>query len=158
MRSLQMQAKKARHACLSRRNPQCDDMGGGLGRVGDQRRQHACGAKRPVRRADAAQTVHIGRAVQHQPAAAVHLQIQKCGGKDTGYGPAPLGRCLGFGQDGGDPVRLDHQGVAVKETRAVNYPGAGQNLGHHTVSVTLRRCGGVSGSKPRRRANPSIKA
>ena len=35
--------------------------------------------------------------------------------------------------------------------RAPGHPAA------HTVSVTLRRCGGVSGSKPRRRASASMK-
>ena len=53
---------------------------------------------------------------------------------------------------------VDDQRMAVDQPAAVENPRAGQNFPRHqTVSVTLRRWGGVSGSKPRRRASASMK-
>ena len=52
-----------------------------------------------------------------------------------------------------DPAGLDMQRHAIVQVRAIEYPGAAQD---HRVCVTLLRCRGRSGSRPRAPASASV--
>ncbi len=52
-----------------------------------------------------------------------------------------------------DATTLDENGMPVEEMVVDKDTAIDERLGHHTVSVTLRRCGGMSGLRPRRNAS-----
>ena len=87
MRPLQMQSKKPRHALAAGRNPRCDDLGNGLGRIGDQRGQQARRAKLGMGGADMGQGVGIRRAIHGNSAAPIDLQIDQPRRKDAPVQP-----------------------------------------------------------------------
>ena len=155
MRAFQVQAQKAGNALFRRRDPGSDDPVRRPGPVGDQRGQQACHPQPGMGRADRCQRRHIGGPIHRHPAAAVHLQIDQSWREDTPVEShiRPSGRA----QPQHPPVVHD-KGLPMVQPCAVKDRGPREGLAHHIVSVTLRRCGGVSGSNPRLRASPSMKA
>jgi hypothetical protein len=122
--------------------------------VGDQRWQQAGGAEAPMRRGDR-QGGLGGRAfVEQHPAAAVHLHIDEAGHQQAAGRQDVDGHVGGprVRQDVADELIGDRHGQPVLEAGVDQYARAAQGEGHQSVSVTLRRCGGLSGSNPRRRA------
>ena len=158
MRPLEMQPEKPRHARLGRRHARLDHRARDLRRVGDQRRKQPGRSEPPVRGADGGDLVQARIGAEHDPAAAVHLEVDETGREDAAVEVHPL---AAFRQNA---LRTDLRHLAVRDPqrgvfvdpRPVENPRPGENLVHHTVSVTLRRCGGASGSSPRRRARASM--
>ena len=53
------------------------------------------------------------------------------------------------GNDVDDPAAVQQHGAALEEAVVAEHAAVDERGGHQTVSVTLRRCGGRSGSRPR---------
>src|SRR6516225_9299962 len=94
--------------------------------------------------------------VHQRAAAAVDLHVDESGGDEPAAEIALLiaARTLRVGREARDSRAVDDERVIVEETLAIKNPCADENL-HHSVSVTLRRFRGLSGSRPRRRATAS---
>src|SRR6185312_3356538 len=99
--------------------------------------------------------------VQHDAAAAIDLEIDKAGSKNA----APRSDDLDVGRHGSrgnDALDLaatnDQRGIVVPCIAIEDARASQGKTAAHRVSVTLLRCGGTSGSRPRWRANASTKA
>ncbi len=151
MRPLDMQAEHARHAFgqrgLGRRDRGVDD-----GRmIADQGRQHAGRAEAPVRLRDGAEAVDRRAVVEQDVAAAIDLRVDEARHEPaaTEIDPGPIARKLGQGHPAGDPPGFDQERAAVQFPIGEDQPGADKSGPRHNVRVTLARCGGRSGSRPR---------
>ncbi len=154
VRSFQMQAEEPRHPRLCRLHPGVDHGHGRLRCIRDKRGKNPRRPKHPMRSADVAQGGEVRRPVHHHPAAAIYLQVHETGGQRALY---PLHQhAPGDLSNPHDPPAVEDHGPRA-HPRPVENPRGG-NRPHHIVSVTLRRCGGTSGSKPRLRASPSTQA
>ena len=67
--------------------------------------------------------------------------------------PRALGLPLVVAEDCLDAPRREHDDAAFFEARIGQHAAIDQRQAHHSVSVTLFRCGGLSGSKPRASAS-----
>ena len=96
------------------------------------------------------------RLVEQHAAAAVHLPVDQTGREHAAaqIALAPAGRTARMRHDRDDAPVLAGQRAVVDHPLAVEQPRAGVNV-HHRVCVTLLRCGGLSGSRPRARAHAS---
>ncbi len=112
--------------------------------VADQGGQEAGGAVSPMRRADAGDGLHRRGVVEQHPAAAVHLDVDEAGQEDGAPKVALAGgwRLFRGRPDAHDAVAAQAHGEPVLEPALGHHPAVDQNDVHHTVSVTLRRCGG----------------
>lgn len=125
--------------------------------IADQRRQHRGGTEAAVRLRDGPQRRHVRRVVEQRAAATIDLHIDEAGQQPATAqinllgGLAQLRRCIG--QQRADAAVLDHHRQIIAEFVAGKDAGIAQDRCHHTVSVTLFRCGGRSGLKPRRSAS-----
>ena len=100
---------------------------------------------------------HRCRVAQHHAIAAVHLQVDQTGGEDAARQHHPCARQRAAGRDQGDHLPdLDQQRRTPVQHPAVKHIRPDEMLQAHNVCVTLRRCGGVSGLQPRRRASASM--
>ena len=92
-------------------------------------------------------TAHV---VEQDAAAAIHLHVDEARREQTFDRPPsmPAPRSLSSGQRR-DAAVLDDDCVAFEHVRAVEDTRAGERNAHQTVSVTLCRRGGLSGSRPR---------
>src|SRR5271170_323601 len=127
--------------------------------VADEGRHEPGGAEAAMRRADRLYRFEAGIFIEQHTAAAVHLHIDESRQQQL-------------------PLKIHHHGVTAariskirqrfdarsrnQHDRAAHQPCGGENTAvhqraaHYTVSVILRRCGGWSGSRPRRAASASI--
>ena len=89
------------------------------------------GAKPPVRCGHDTQRGQIRGAVQHHPAAAIHLQINKTGRQDAACKRMCLGALwqLGLWHDVGRAAGIDHQRMIDQQRLAVENTGSG--IGDH---------------------------
>jgi hypothetical protein len=121
--------------------------------VADQGRQQSGRAEAAMRRGDATHAVHIRRVVEQHPAAAIDLAVDESGRQ---HAPAEIVTLrfaharIGIADDRGDVRAVDQHGKARSETGVGQHAAVDQGGWHQTVSVTLRRCGGTSGLRPRR--------
>ncbi len=121
----------------------------------DQGGQEAGGAEAAVRGADRADGRDIGGVVEEGAAAAVHLRVDEAGQQQPALQVMALRAgqpCIGGGHHIQDAAALEQHGVILDEAPAVQDAAIEQRAQHQTVSVTLLRCGGRSGSRPRARA------
>ncbi len=90
------------------------------------------------------------RVVEQRAAAAVDLGVDEAGHEQTAAEVVAVGggRDLGVVDHGRDAARFDDHGLARDEL-AVEQGAAVDERRRHSVSVTLVRCGGRSGSRPR---------
>ncbi len=140
MRPLEVQPEKPRHPVRRRRDARLHRRAGDLRRIRDQRRQEPGRPQQPVRRTDRPDPVQIRPAVQHHPAAAVHLQVDEPRRQHPPVQPNPLARRrLVRRHDRRHPPVLDHQRRPGVQPRPVEDRGSLEDRGGHTVSVTLRR-------------------
>ena len=140
--------------CLARRG---DGGGHHLRRVGHERRQQADGTVFAMRGGDAGDALGCRVIVEQDAAAAIDLHVDIAGRKQAAAEiPRRAVRSLGVRDDCGDALAFDDDRVVVEKTFAVEDPRAGQN-DHQTVSVTLRRLRGRSGSRPSRSASASAR-
>ena len=65
---------------------------------------------------------------------------------------APAARVV-VGDDVDDPAALEQHGAALDDALVAEHAAVDERDRHQTVSVTLRRCGGRSGSRPRATAS-----
>ena len=148
-RPLDVNTEHARYACLDRFIDRADRGGDDLEIVADQRRQQARGAEAAVRCGDGGDGLDARRIVEQHAATAVDLRVDKARQQHRAAAIDDLGagrrlrrnRAYRTGRDGhGQPFAqaLGQQDASVDERRL-----------HHSVSVTLARCGGRSGSRPR---------
>ena len=99
--------------------------------------------------------------VEHDAAAAVHLEVDEARRDQAAAEVDRLhaGRQRTARDDGLDAFAIDHQRRVVVPRQPVEDARAGEcEAPVHSVSVTLRRLGGASGSRPRWRAKASTKA
>ena len=95
--------------------------------------------------------------VEQDAAAAVDLHVDIPGRKQAaGKIPRGAARSLGVRDDCGDALAFDNDRLVDEKLFAVEDPRAGKN-DHQTVSVTLRRLRGRSGSRPSRSASASAR-
>ena len=105
-----------------------------------------------MRSADAADRFRIRRIIEQHAAAAVDLAVDEAGCEK---GTAQIvcrqaGQArIDSGDDSGDPVAVDQHCATTFDAGRRQYARIDQRRRHHTVSVTLRRCGGMSGLRPR---------
>ena len=128
--------------------------------VGDERRQESRGAEARMSRRDCRGSRGRRRVVEQHATAAVHLGVDKPRrqGAATEVLARQVGRQRGFRHETDDPFPVDHDRMVIEKGLAVEDPGAPQRFGRHqSVSVTLRRWLGRSGSWPRARASVSAK-
>ena len=157
VRPLEVQPEEAGHALGGGGDPRLHRRAGDLGRVGDQRRQEPGRPEPRMRGADGADAVEVGVVVQHHPAAAVHLQVDEPRRQHPAAEPHPrAGGRLVRRHDRRHAAVLDQERGSRVQPRPVEDRGAFEDR-RHSVSVTLRRWGGVSGLNPRRRASASMK-
>src|SRR5690606_28168260 len=131
-----------------------------LGGVADQGRQEAGGAVAAVRAADGVDRLGTGVVVEQHAAATVDLHVDEARQQPAAAEVAHLAGLdprLALGHQRLDAAAAvdQHRHVvmeAVVQQDAAVHQGLG---GHHTVSVTLLRCGGTSGLCPRRSASAS---
>ena len=127
--------------------------------VADQRGQETGGAEAAMRAADGFDAGDAGIVVEQHAAAAVHLGIDESGDQQL---------LLEIDDAIDDSIRTDHFAradprldapVVHQQRLAALNAGVGQNPSvlecnpHQVVSVTLWRCGGRSGSRPRASAS-----
>src|SRR5882724_3172991 len=95
--------------------------------------------------------------VEQDAAAAIDLNVDIAGRKQTA-GKVQRGAARSFGvrDDRGDPLGFDNDRLVDEKIFAIENPRAGK-YDHQTVSVTLRRLRGRSGSRPSRRASASAR-
>ncbi len=125
----------------------------GRGIVADQGGQQSGGAEATVRGGDARDAVDRRRIVEQHAAAAVDLAVDETGRKRATVEIDDLCRAharVGGDDDIGDVRAIEQHGGAVDETGIAKHARVDQCGEHQTVSVTLRKCGGTSGFRPRR--------
>ncbi len=105
-----------------------------------------------MRGADAADRFCIRCIIEQHAAAAIDLAVDKAGcEKGTAkivYRYTTQAR-IACGDDIDDPVAVDQYGAVGFDADWRQHARIDQRRCHHTVSVTLRRCGGMSGLRPR---------
>ena len=158
MRPLQMQAEEPRYPHVGRPCAGSDGGGRGLRRIGYQRRQQRRGAELRMRPADGLYGFQSRCSLNMNAAAAIDLQVDEARHQHAGarFGDlCRVGRLVALHHRFHEPVAHHHHGIAQPEF-AIEDPrrGKGETVAH-SVSVTLRRLGGRSGSRPRRTANAS---
>ncbi len=156
MRAFEMQADDAGDGRDRRRRGVDRADGVGIGR-GDQRRQQRGGAEAAMRVGDAGDPPGIERVVEHHAAAAIHLQVDEARREDAAVQRLDAG--VGGNRVVGNQVAhrraVGQHGVVLAQVRAVEHARTLER--DHSVSVTLRRLAGRSGSKPRARVTCSIR-
>ena len=155
----QMDADHARHALRDGLAHRTDGFAHHRHVIADQRGQHRGGTEAAVCLRDGTQRGNIGRVVE-QRTAPIDLHVDEAGQQPAAAQVHLLGsvaqlRC-GVGQQRADATLFDHHSQIVAEFIACQDAGIAQHGCHHTVSVTLFRCGGRSGLKPRRSASALI--
>src|SRR6185436_2220345 len=94
--------------------------------------------------------------VEQHPAAAVYLRVQKARQKQMATEVVadrlPTARVV-VGDDVDYPSSLEQYGAVIDDAGITEHPAVDQRNRHQTVSVTLRKCGGRSGSRPRAMAS-----
>ncbi len=157
--SLDMDAQEARHALGHGLTGGGDARFDGGQVVADQGGQKARGPEPAVRRANACDGLYRGVVVEQHPPTAVDLDVDEAGQQQAAPEVALAGgrRQLRGRANRHDAVAAQADGEALLETPIGHHPAIDQNDVHHTVSVTLLRWGGWSGSRPRARASPSAK-
>ncbi len=159
MRTLEMETEETGHPAARRLDAGGDDSRCLFRRVGNEGWQAPRRAVADVGRADRFDGRNVGRKVELRPAAAIHLEVdQPRGDRAAIEGHAlDVERRIGC-RDPFDAVTGDDQHRAVPPQLAVEdaRTGISEAVGHR-VSVTLLRCGGWSGSKPRLRDSSSTK-
>ena len=159
IRAFQMQTENPRHALRDRIACRGDRVAHHCVIVADQGRQQACRAEASMRLRDAPQRIDGGRVVEQHAAAAVHLDVdetwQQLVAPQIALRPR-MRRHIGGIADRSDASVGDHHRQAVDQAASGQHAAVDQHAPAHTVSVTLLRCGGTSGSCPRRSANALI--
>ncbi len=121
--------------------------------VADQRGQEAGRAEAAVRGADGANGLDARIVVEQHAAAAVHLRVDEARQQQIAAKIAPDGVAnarVGVAHDIDDVPALEQHGAALDEAGIEHHAAVDQRgHPHHSVSVTLFRNGGRSGSRPR---------
>ena len=124
--------------------------------VADEGRQETGRAETPVRLADRANGVDRRLGVEEDAAAAIDLGVDKARQQQMAAevvaGGATATRVVA-GDDVDDPAAVEQDGAALEDAVVAEHAAVDECDGHQTVSVTLRRCGGRSGSRPRELAS-----
>src|SRR5438552_12081828 len=110
-----------------------------------------------MRGGDAGDTLGCRILVEQDAAAAIDLDVDIAGRKQAAAKiQRGAARSFGVRDDRGDALAFDDDRVVEEKIFAVEDPRAGKN-DHQTVSVTLRRLRGRSGSRPSRSASASAR-
>jgi hypothetical protein len=150
---LQVNAEHAGNAGCQRLAHGLHGLDHGFTGIRDEGRQEARGAVGPVRLSDGPDAVDGANVVVENAAAAIDLNVDEAGSEQTLDPAAFDARAeIALMRDTEDAAAIDHHGTAVEHMRPVEDAGSGERDGHQTVSVTLRRRGGLSGLRPRARA------
>ncbi len=157
-RPLDVDAKHARHP---RRDGGIDCRDRARDRIeaiADQRGQKAGGAETPVGLTDCRYARDCRIVVEQGAAAAVDLEIDEAGEQVARQlAPGSVWRALARRCHGGDAPAFDRHAAVKLETGRGQQPRGQKRDLCHRVSVTLRKCGGRSGSKPRARLSAAAK-
>src|SRR5580692_5539681 len=107
---------------------------------------------------DTSNSLQRWRLVEEKAAAAIDLPVDEARSQDAAAKVAllPAARALRMGRQRDNDALLNDKRAIVEELFAVEETRPEQHE-HQRVSVTLRRCGGLSGSRPRRRAQASAR-
>ena len=151
-RPFDVNAENPRNARRDRAAHRGDGMRDDIEVRADQRRQEAGGAEAAMCGADGADRLHARRIVEQHPATAIHLQVdearqQQASAEVIGLRRAAA-RIIGR-QHIDDAALLDEHTLAADEGIRAQHSTVQQGDAHQSVSVTLRRWGGASGSCPR---------
>jgi len=156
--SLDVDAEYARHALFDGRIHRPDRAFHGVEIVADQRRQEPGRAEAPMRLADGGDAVDRRMIVEQDAAAAIHLQVDEAREKIASQLPVlEVGRALS-GRHHADDQASVHEDAPVRLKTVGRQDARGMECDRaHRVSVTLRRCGGRSGSNPLARLSDTAK-
>ena len=120
--------------------------------VADERGQEAGRAEPAMGLADLAYGVDRRHGVEEHAAAAVHLRVEKTREEEMAAEIVALGAGaprIPRSYDIDDPASIEQHDSIVLEAGVAKDATVDERDRHQTVSVTLRRCGGRSGSSPR---------
>ena len=123
--------------------------------VADQRGQKSRGPETAMSTANGGDGLDARVAIEQHAAAAVHLRVDESGHQQL---PVEIDGVIGADDLARIDDGLDASGANQQSSAALD-AGVGQQLSvlegqqHQTVSVTLLRCGGRSGSRPRASAS-----
>ena len=159
IRAFQMQTENSRYSLGDRIAGRGDRIAHHLAIVADQGRQQTGGTEAPMRLRDAPQRIDGRRVVEQHAAAAVDLDVDEAGQQRVALQIVPRTRMRRHVRRITDPSDAsigDHHRQAADQSAPGQYAAVDQHAPAHTVSVTLLRCGGTSGSCPRRSANALI--
>ena len=154
-RPFDMDADNAGDACVDRRVDGVERNGDILQRGADERWEKGGCAIGSMCRADTGYTLDSQAIVEKDVAAAIHLRVDKAGNKPA---LVEIDRGVIRHADRADRGGIEIEGhrIALAVSAQDATIGKGQTV--HRVSVTLRRKGGWSGSRPRARASRSAAA
>ena len=118
-----------------------------------------------MRAADLDDRIDARIIVEQHAAAAVDLRVDESGHEPLAFeivdallavaraAACALGLPLLMAVHGLDTPGVEHDDAAFFEARIGQHAAVDQRQAHHSVSVTLLRCGGLSGLKPRAKAS-----
>jgi hypothetical protein len=145
-----MDAEDAGNACgesLTHGLHRLDHALPGVGNEGWQQTHSAVG---PMGFGDGPQSLGGAHVIEEYPATAIHLYVNKARSKEA-FDPLLLdpGPDVPLVRKADNATVPDDNGASFEDVIAVEDAGSHEGKGHHTVSVTLRRRGGLSGLRPR---------
>ena len=120
--------------------------------LADEGGQESGRAEAAMGGSDRADRFHARVVVEEHAAAAVHLRVEEAGkeGCASEVAPARRARARVVAPDEGDDAsRVDEDATLLHESVVREHPRVDEQLHDHIVRVTLARCGGSSGSRPR---------
>ena len=155
MRPFEVEAEEAGDVRRGGGDAGGNSFGGDRRSVGDERRQKRGGPELGMGRADRPDGIDGAGFVEERSAATIDLKVDEAGHDEAA---SEVGGVTGGSGEIVDPaVANDERRAVIAPAVAVEYSRSGEGR-RHIVSVTLRRCGGRSGSNPRRRDSASTKA
>ena len=119
--------------------------------VADERRQQPRRAEAAMGGSNRPDPIHVRAIVQKHVAAPVHLRVDEARHEPAASEIEHIirGRHFRGGHDGDDAVAGDEDGMVVELSPGENQRRPDQCGSVHSVRVTLERCGGRSGLRPR---------
>src|SRR5579871_3656787 len=150
--SLDMDSEHPGHACGDRGANRCDGARDDLQIGADECGKKSGGAEAPVCAADRRNRLYARGIVEQYAAAAIHLRVDESRQQQRPAEIVPSSRAaarIGGGEHVEDSTMLDEHASILHELAPAQHAAIDEGEAHHTVSVTLVRCAGRSGSMPR---------
>ena len=151
-----MDAEHTGHARIDRGTNGGEPLPDDLQVVADQGRHETRGSEAPVGTTDRSDRVQRWLGIEQHAASAIDLCVDEPRQQDASAEVPPLGapadRVIAV-DDAGDAARVEQHRPILQNAVISEHAAVDESDRHQTVSVTLERCGGRSGSRPRANAS-----